>query len=111
MHEFVSAIYTYTIYFDIFRFLFAAGVFRDTFSSLRHINPQVVYPIPNFEALQQPPGELTEAWEVPRAKIIFLSINRYERKKNLELAIKALGKGTFELHCRLLLIPNVTSLV
>lgn len=66
-------------------------MFRDTFTTLRHIQPQVVYPIPNFEALDKPAGNLNADWGIPEAGVIFLSINRYERKKNLPLALKALG--------------------
>ncbi|XP_067941099.1 alpha-1,3/1,6-mannosyltransferase ALG2-like [Watersipora subatra] len=71
---------------------FTAGVFKETFSRLSHITPEVVYPIPNVEALEGQSGELNPDWQVPKASTIFLSINRYERKKNLELAIEALGK-------------------
>ena len=57
----------------------------------------MLYPIPNFEALNTP---VTEAriGDVPKsAEVLFLSINRYERKKNLKLALEAFGKMVFKL--------------
>ncbi|CAH1244004.1 ALG2 [Branchiostoma lanceolatum] len=70
---------------------FTAGVFRDTFSSLAQVTPAVLYPSLNFSAFDapvDPPGDLVPQGAGP----VFLSINRYERKKNLSLAIRALGK-------------------
>ncbi|XP_019642149.1 PREDICTED: alpha-1,3/1,6-mannosyltransferase ALG2-like [Branchiostoma belcheri] len=70
---------------------FTAGVFRDTFTSLSQVTPAVQYPSLNFSAFDapvDPPGDL-----IPQGSgVVFLSINRYERKKNLGLAIRALGK-------------------
>ncbi|XP_059172301.1 alpha-1,3/1,6-mannosyltransferase ALG2-like [Physella acuta] len=71
---------------------FTAGVFHETFSSLHHVQPEVLYPIPDFSGFDkpvEPPGKDLIPTE---AKICFLSINRYERKKNLNLAIHALDK-------------------
>lgn len=70
-------------------------MFAETFTSLSHITPKVLYPIPNFSALN--PENYEEEMEntelsIPKSKVVFLSINRYERKKNLGLAIRALGK-------------------
>ncbi|CAE1299294.1 ALG2 [Acanthosepion pharaonis] len=69
---------------------FTAGVFRETFKRLSHIEPAVLYPTPNFAlmdaASEQPPSDEI----IPQnKKFIFLSINRYERKKNLDLALYA----------------------
>ncbi|OWF55536.1 alpha-1,3/1,6-mannosyltransferase ALG2-like [Mizuhopecten yessoensis] len=70
---------------------FTAGIFKETFTSLVRTTPEVLYPIPDFSALdkQAPPptGDLLPQ----NASTIFLSINRYERKKNLSLAIDALA--------------------
>ena len=63
----------------------------DTFKSLSHINPEILYPIPNFKALDLPPGSSSDLLP-PNKKIVFLSINRYERKKNLNLAIESFGR-------------------
>lgn len=69
---------------------FTAGVFKETFKRLSHIEPAVLYPIPNFalmdSASERPPSDDI----IPQnKKFIFLSINRYERKKNLDLALHA----------------------
>nr|KAG5709561.1 hypothetical protein BaRGS_001611 [Batillaria attramentaria] len=65
-----------------------------TTQSLRqpHIQPEVLYPIPDFSAFQKPVEPATDDLVPTGAKIVFLSINRYERKKNLGLAIRSFGK-------------------
>eukprot|EP00053_Salpingoeca_punica_P010430 m.93758 g.93758 ORF g.93758 m.93758 type:complete len:404 (-) comp15384_c0_seq1:124-1335(-) len=65
---------------------FTGGVFQKTFRSLT-IRPNVVYPSLNFEAFDK--TDIPKA-DVP-GQIVFLSLNRYERKKNLLLAIQALA--------------------
>ncbi|XP_007895629.1 alpha-1,3/1,6-mannosyltransferase ALG2 [Callorhinchus milii] len=68
---------------------FTAGVFKQTFKSLSHLDPDVLYPSLNFAAFDNDPADLSGL--VPaQKKFIFLSINRYERKKNLPLAMEAL---------------------
>lgn len=77
---------------------FSAGIFKETFRSLSHISPEVLYPIPNFKALDL--NVDLDSSIFPKDKnIVFLSINRYERKKNLPLAIEAFGKYYFVLNC------------
>ncbi|KAK7501172.1 hypothetical protein BaRGS_00007657 [Batillaria attramentaria] len=71
---------------------FTSGVFHETFTSLQHIQPEVLYPIPDFSAFQKPVEPATDDLVPTGAKIVFLSINRYERKKNLGLAIRSFGK-------------------
>lgn len=75
---------------------FTAQVFHSTFISLAHVQPTVLYPSLNFTAFDKRPGEL-ENVVPPQAKTIFLSINRYERKKNLPLAINAFAQLMEEL--------------
>ena len=70
---------------------FTAQVFHSTFRSLMHIQPTVLYPSLNFTAFDQPAAPLENVL-APQAKTVFLSINRYERKKNLPLAIRAFAK-------------------
>lgn len=76
---------------------FTAAIFKETFKSLSHINPDVLYPslnVTTFDTIT--PSDV--ACIVPnRTKFLFLSINRYERKKNLMLALEALH----DLHGRL----------
>ncbi|KAF1528363.1 Alpha-1,3/1,6-mannosyltransferase ALG2, partial [Eudyptula minor] len=79
---------------------FTASVFKDTFKSLSHVNPDVLYPslnISSFEAVV--PADIADL--IPQnKKFLFLSINRYERKKNLALALEALHelRGRLDSH-------------
>lgn len=72
----------------------SASVFKETFSSLTKCDPAVLYPIPDFKAFQKPIEEPTDDLIPSNKSIIFLSINRYERKKNLALAVQAFGKNS-----------------
>ena len=60
-----------------------------TFSSLNHLNPEVVYPTPDFLAFEDAKLKSSDCFDANSEKLIFLSINRYERKKNLALALRA----------------------
>lgn len=81
---------------------FTAGIFKETFKSLGHVQPAVLYPIPDFNALNKAfDNEFVE--KLPSKPFLFLSINRYEKKKNISLAIKAFEKlvekhGTSNVH-------------
>jgi len=73
-----------------------AGVFHDTFHSLSHVTPQVLYPVPDcLSTVQQ-----SEQHSLVPADVhsLFLSINRYERKKNIALALDALGSSSVDVH-------------
>ena len=71
---------------------FTAGVFHRTFKSLSSITPTVLHPSLNFSAFDQSPVELKDT--LPNSvKCLFLSINRYERKKNLRLAIESFAEA------------------
>ncbi|KAJ7331170.1 Alpha-1,3-mannosyltransferase-like protein [Desmophyllum pertusum] len=70
---------------------FTAETFVSTFTSLRSNRPRVLYPSLNFLSFDTPVAEEeTKDLIPPTAKAVFLSINRYERKKNLNLALEAL---------------------
>ncbi|XP_060577207.1 alpha-1,3/1,6-mannosyltransferase ALG2-like isoform X1 [Ruditapes philippinarum] len=71
---------------------FTASVFQDTFRSLRNCKPSVLYPIPDFTAFNKPVEENIDDIMPTNKNLVFLSINRYERKKNLALAIQAFGQ-------------------
>ena len=71
---------------------FTAGVFRKTFRSLHDIKASVLYPSLNFTAFDQTPVPLADGIIPTLRSTVFLSINRYERKKNLPLAIHAFAK-------------------
>lgn len=51
----------------------------------------VVYPAINIDNLLRPLSNV-ESTIKTKATTVFLSLNRYERKKNISLAIKAMGK-------------------
>ena len=70
---------------------FTAETFRETFKSLENVPITVLYPainVKNFDI--QADKSLLKDMVPPTAKHIFLSINRYERKKNLVLALESL---------------------
>lgn len=70
---------------------FTATKFHETFKSLSRVHPTVLHPSLNFSAFDQEPEPLTVA--IPNTVCcLFLSINRYERKKNLLLAIEAFAR-------------------
>ncbi|XP_072109619.1 alpha-1,3/1,6-mannosyltransferase ALG2 [Mobula birostris] len=68
---------------------FTAGVFKRTFKSLAHLELDVLYPSLNFAALDREPTGFDTPL-LPDKELIFLSINRFERKKNLALGLEAL---------------------
>ncbi|XP_043920868.1 alpha-1,3/1,6-mannosyltransferase ALG2 [Protopterus annectens] len=69
---------------------FTAGIFKQTFKSLPHINPDILYPSLNLSFFDTVPKDVEDMF--PDGKTYrFLSINRYERKKNLLLALEALN--------------------
>lgn len=71
---------------------FTSDVFHHTFKSLTSIKPTVLHPSLNFSAFDQPPITLQDT--IPNSvECLFLSINRYERKKNLGLAIEAFAQA------------------
>ncbi|KAL8165795.1 UNVERIFIED_CONTAM: Alpha-1,3-mannosyltransferase-like protein [Gekko kuhli] len=69
---------------------FTATIFKETFKSLSHLDPDVLYPSLNVTTFDTVvPADVASI--VPdRKTFLFLSINRYERKKNLMLALEAL---------------------
>lgn len=66
---------------------FTSRIFSETFKTL-NITPDVLYPSLVTKSFDKGPkdGNLSE---IPENAIVLLSINRYERKKNLPLALKA----------------------
>lgn len=69
---------------------FTDEVFHKTFKSLANVSTKVLYPVVNFaeSAQEKIPGTLNAKFK--NVATIFLSINRYEKKKNIALAIEAL---------------------
>lgn len=69
---------------------FTANVFKQTFPNLSTIQTDVLYPSLNTSTFDKRAEELNGL--IPeRPRFVFLSINRYERKKNLPLALQALA--------------------
>lgn len=66
---------------------FTSRVFSETFKTL-NITPDVLYPSLVTKAFDKPPSDRTLE-DISDNAIVLLSINRYERKKNLPLALKA----------------------
>ncbi|XP_044149899.1 alpha-1,3/1,6-mannosyltransferase ALG2 [Bufo gargarizans] len=70
---------------------FTAQIFKETFTSLSHMKPDVLYPSLNVSNFQSCAFDGLAGLVPTKRKIVFLSINRYERKKNLKLALKSLS--------------------
>ena len=71
---------------------FTAGVFRDAFKRL-YVQPTVLYPTMNTRVFDSTtPLSISQILEkeFPDGAVLFLSINRYERKKNLKLALDSM---------------------
>lgn len=69
---------------------FTAAIFKKTFKSLSHMDPAVLYPSLNVTSFDSAVPEKLDDLVPKGKKFLFLSINRYERKKNLTLALEAL---------------------
>jgi alpha-1,3/alpha-1,6-mannosyltransferase len=70
---------------------FTAEVFKQTFTRLPHISPEVLYPSLNTKQFDIDGIRPSSLSSISQDKTVFLSINRYERKKNLGLAVYALA--------------------
>lgn len=70
---------------------FTSRKFHSTFKSLSRIQPTVLHPSLNFTSFDQEPAKLTDMFP-NSVRCLFLSINRFERKKNLILAIEAFSR-------------------
>lgn len=69
---------------------FTASVFRKTFPTLRSVDPEVLYPSLVFNNFLKPVDPPIKDL-LPTYETLFLSINRFERKKNLGLALESLA--------------------
>ena len=69
---------------------YTLGVVKDTFN--RNIECEVLYPSLNYEKFDEQFKIVSHPQIIPsRAEFVFLSLNRYERKKNIALALKAMA--------------------
>jgi alpha-1,3/alpha-1,6-mannosyltransferase len=64
---------------------FTKSIFAEAFPSLKHREPGVVYPCVDTN-VNEPVEQVTPLW---KNKKVLLSINRFEKKKDVALAIKA----------------------
>lgn len=69
---------------------FTRGVFKKTFRSIQ-VMPKVLYPSLNTKYFDETPTAVEDGdrLDLPSDATIFLSINRFERKKNILLALTA----------------------
>ena len=70
---------------------FTRGVFGDAFPLLQHRDPKVVYPCVDIESTSET-IELDNSEGLWKDLRVLLSINRFERKKDIGLAIRAYAK-------------------
>ncbi|KAG7196094.1 Alpha-1,3-mannosyltransferase-like protein [Scheffersomyces spartinae] len=72
---------------------FTRGMFHNTFKNLKSVDPGVIYPCVDVNQVntqdEESDKELTTFF---KGEKFFLSVNRFERKKNIELAIKLFAK-------------------
>ena len=71
---------------------FTEGVFRETFTRLKNTPVEVLYPTLAIDVFDASPDESKRIPGLESGASFFLSLNRYERKKRVDLAIKALDK-------------------
>lgn len=71
---------------------FTKQVFRSTFKGLKKRDPVILYPSLATAAFNQAGSRPTALSSALAPKSFFLSINRYERKKNLGLAIESFAE-------------------
>jgi len=69
---------------------FTKKVFYSTFRSLKKMNPVILYPSLSTSIFKQSGSKPSGLKAKPKS--FFLSINRYERKKNLDLAIQSYSR-------------------
>lgn len=67
---------------------FTASQYQAAFTWLR-ATPKVLYPCINMRNYDRPPDGEVSLGDVPEGKKLVLSINRFERKKNIELLVRA----------------------
>ncbi|KAF2141469.1 glycosyltransferase family 4 protein [Aplosporella prunicola CBS 121167] len=73
---------------------FTKGVFKHAFPALAHRDPGVVYPCVDTHVSEQAAEVKSQDTPLWAHKAVFLSINRFERKKDIGLAIRAYANLT-----------------
>lgn len=76
--------------------LYTESVFKRVFPALKDRHLEILYPSLNigfFDSQNEDDCEIEVLSEIsPQFEHIFLSLNRFEEKKNIELAIRSFGK-------------------
>ena len=67
---------------------FTKGVFETTFKSLAKTELKILYPALDTAKFDKP-VESCERIKLPRGKLIVCSVNRYERKKGIQVGLEA----------------------
>uniref|UniRef100_U5EV04 Alpha-1,3/1,6-mannosyltransferase ALG2 n=1 Tax=Corethrella appendiculata TaxID=1370023 RepID=U5EV04_9DIPT len=67
---------------------FTSRIFKDTFKRIDK-NPDVLYPSLNTKYFDETQPSENDNFSIPIDSFVFLSLNRYERKKNVGLALRA----------------------
>lgn len=72
---------------------FTKSIFHQTFTGLKKIDPGVIYPCVDVKEPLKDNGDAEEEWSgFMNGRECFLSVNRFERLKNVALAIRAFAK-------------------
>ena len=71
---------------------FTKSIFADVFPRLKHRRPGVIYPCVDTEAVEDEAEQAGEDKPLWKGKKVLLSINRFERKKDVGLAIRAFAR-------------------
>ncbi|XP_077499366.1 alpha-1,3/1,6-mannosyltransferase Alg2 isoform X2 [Amblyomma americanum] len=83
---------------------FTGEVFRQAFPRLSHVPLRVLYPTASLSSVERPlEGTLEELGIDKPQGALFLSLNRFERKKNLALALKAVELASREVPVHLIM--------
>uniref|UniRef100_V5I394 Alpha-1,3/1,6-mannosyltransferase ALG2 n=2 Tax=Ixodes ricinus TaxID=34613 RepID=V5I394_IXORI len=80
---------------------FTGDVFRRVFPKLADVPLHVLHPTTSLSRLDRPLEGSLEDLGIHPSGAVFLSLNRYERKKNLGLALRALELAIREVPCHL----------
>jgi len=70
---------------------FTASQFSSAFPHLK-VKPEVLYPCLNLQNYDRAPSGPVNLGDVPEKKRLILSINRFERKKNIALVVRAFAQ-------------------
>jgi alpha-1,3/alpha-1,6-mannosyltransferase len=77
--------------------LVSGGIFRDTFTKIKRV-PEILYPSINSRLFDKLLGQGdTGNLNIPQCEHLFVSINRFEPKKNIGLVIRAMSRSSLQI--------------